>query len=216
MKIKGIKRTFFLFLIFTFIFNANVFSADTTNTSPAPYEEDEFPQGLKDLRRFEIIALGSMPFVTLDVNIAYSIGKPFVECMQTGNWSNYSFSNPLTASADYSSDEIKGVIWTAVGISVGIALTDYIINLVKRNKLQKAAYQNNKMNIYNITEDPDAIKLYNPFDIVPDEHTLPDLQDQQDSDEQNSDEKTLNETENATDSNSGEILQIETNQDGEN
>lgn len=169
MKIKGIKRTFFLFLIFTFIFNANVFSADTTNTSPAPYEDDEFPQGLKDLRRFEIIALGSMPFVTLDVNIAYAIGKPFYNCMQSGDWSNYTFTNPLTASADYSSDEIKGVIWTAVGISVGIAITDYIINLVKRNKLKKAAHQNNIINIYNITEDADAVKLENPFDVESDE-----------------------------------------------
>ncbi len=195
-------RTVVLILIFSTILNVNLFAADSTNTTPAPYEDDEFPQGLKDLRRFEIIAFGSMPFVTLDVNIAYAMGKPVFNCMQSGDWSNYTFTNPLTASAEYSSDEIKGVIWTAVGISVGIALTDYIINLVKRNKLKKSTYQNNTINIYNITNDEDAIKLENPFEFEP-----PELHETPEHMEHNSEENT------APDS---ETVPVEQNKSGEN
>jgi len=158
-----VKRIFSIFFLISVLSAYNIFAAE--NKTPAPYEDDEFPQALKDVRRFEIIALGSMPFVTLDVNIAYSLGKPVFDCMKSGNWSTYQFQNPLTASESYSADEIKGVIWTSIGISVGIALTDYIINLVRRNKEKKlSAYQNDTINIHNITEDPEALKLDNPYE----------------------------------------------------
>lgn len=160
-----LKRLFLGILFILFFSSVSFLTAQST--TPAPYEEDEFPQGLKDLRRFEIIALGSMPFVTLDVNFAYSLGKPVVNAISTGDWSSYSFKNPLTASANYSTDEIKGIIWTSIGISVGIALTDYIINLIHRNKIKRAEYLNQSIQIYNITEDEDAVKLENPA-VIPD------------------------------------------------
>ena len=154
-----IKHFFTAVLILFLIFPTFVHAEDTT---PVPYQADEFPQGLKDLRRFEIIALGSMPFVTLDVNIAYSIGKPIFSCMKTGDWSTYTFENPLTASSSYTTDEMKGIIWTSIGISVGIALTDYIINIVRRHKIQRAENYNQTISIYNITQDPDAVKIEPP------------------------------------------------------
>ena len=46
--------------------------ADTSSTTPEPYRDNEFPQFLKDARRFEIITLGALPFVTLDTTLAYS------------------------------------------------------------------------------------------------------------------------------------------------
>ena len=58
-------------LLFSLILNSTipVFSEDTT---PLEYDSSSMPQGLKDLRRFEIITLGSLPFVTLDAGIVYS------------------------------------------------------------------------------------------------------------------------------------------------
>ena len=58
-------------LFFSLILNSvmPVFSEDTT---PLEYDNSTMPQGLKDLRRFEIVTLGSIPFVTLDAGIVYS------------------------------------------------------------------------------------------------------------------------------------------------
>ena len=65
------KRLVSLVLISALFLNfaAPVFADDTT---PVPYDDKEFPQTLKDLRRFEIITLGALPFVTLDTTLVYS------------------------------------------------------------------------------------------------------------------------------------------------
>ena len=175
------KKLTYLFLII-FLFLPKCFYAADSSKTPLPYSDNEFPQGLKDLRRFEIIALGSMPFVTLDVNIAYSLGKPVFNCMQSGDWSNYSFQNPLTASSNYSKDEIAGVIWTSVGICVGIAITDYVINLIRRNNKKRALYSNQIINIYEVEVNPDAVKLDNPYDDFYDIENVEDNQDQEHQD----------------------------------
>ena len=63
-------------VFFSFIFNfcSPLFCEDTT---PKPYTDEEFSQVAKDIRRFEIITLGSMPFVTLDTMLVYSGIKYF-------------------------------------------------------------------------------------------------------------------------------------------
>jgi hypothetical protein len=65
------KKLIAKILIFSLLLNTAlpVFSEDTT---PKPYEDDELPQTLKDIRRFEIITIGALPFVTLDATLAYS------------------------------------------------------------------------------------------------------------------------------------------------
>ena len=67
------KRFAAKILIFSFLFNLTVpaFSADTS-TSPKPYDSEELPQTFKDIRRFEIITLGALPFVTLDTTLVFS------------------------------------------------------------------------------------------------------------------------------------------------
>ena len=59
-------------ILLCFSFCAHCFGADTT---PAPYSEGEFPQFLKDARRFEIITLGALPFVTIQTTLGYSTIK---------------------------------------------------------------------------------------------------------------------------------------------
>ena len=58
-------------LIFSLFFNIS-FPAFAADTTPKPYDNDELPQTMKDIRRFEIITLGALPFVTLDTTLAYS------------------------------------------------------------------------------------------------------------------------------------------------
>lgn len=147
------KSAFLKILIFSLFINAvsPVFAEDTT---PLPYDEDAMPQTLKDLRRFEIITLGALPFVTLDVGIAYSGIR----------WANNNFDanyspNPFAISS-YSTEEQMGMLLTSVGISVGIALTDYIINLVKRSKKKKRErLANSNIFITPLSEDKDAVLI---------------------------------------------------------
>ena len=141
------KKVFFL-TIFLFAVNNCFCQSNTNKTTPEPYNEDEFSQGLKDLRRFEIITLGAMPFITLDSAIVYNGYK-----YATGKAEKF---NPL-ATADYSQKEMEKIIITSLCVSAGIGLSDYIINLVKRHSIKKRQ----SLMDANITieENPDAVKI---------------------------------------------------------
>ncbi|WP_038073274.1 hypothetical protein [Treponema sp. C6A8] len=128
MKHTGILKI--LTVLFCLGLSANLFAEDHT---PEPYHDNEFPQVLKDIRRFEIITLGALPFVTLQTTLGYS-------CYQYVNhdFSAAYFPNPFAASS-YSQDEQIGILLTSLGICVGIGLTDLIIQLVKRSNAKKRA-----------------------------------------------------------------------------
>ena len=142
---KLFLTSFFLFCLCNGLFGQ---SKNTQDTSPAPYEEDEIPQGLKDLRRFEIITLGSMPFVTLDAAIVYNGYK-----YASGKSDKF---NPL-ATANYSPDEMKRIIITSLCVSAGIGLSDYIVRLIKRKSSQKK--EKEEKSSISIEENPRAVKI---------------------------------------------------------
>ncbi|MBO4533395.1 MAG: hypothetical protein J5726_06840 [Treponema sp.] len=121
------KKLFIAAVIFFALNQAFVFgqSNQSKSTEPKPYSSDEFSQALQDLRRFEIITLGSMPFVTMDTAIVFN-GIKFA----TGKTQTF---NPL-ATADYTPQEMKSVILTSLCISAGIGITDFVIQIIKRNK----------------------------------------------------------------------------------
>lgn len=119
-KTNMYKKTLCILIIFS------IFTLSFAQNTPKPYSDDEFSQTFKDIRRFEIITLGAIPFVTFDTIWIYS-------SIQAG-----SVTNPFTAKNNLSSDEIKTVILTSVGISLGIAITDLIINLIKRKKIDNS------------------------------------------------------------------------------
>lgn len=103
------------------------------STEPEPYEKTEFPQWLRDAGRFEIISLGSVPFVMLDVSLVYGLYK-----YASGKSSK--FVNPFASSNTddgFSKSEQKKILAVSFGIGAGIGLTDFIINFVKRRKAEK-------------------------------------------------------------------------------
>lgn len=120
-NIKFIKKIIVVILIFSQIMP--VFSSED-NKNPVNLN-DNIPQSLSDLRRFEIVTLGAMPFVTLDTMIVHS----GVKYLKTGV-----FVNPMSPTNGYSEKEVKQIILTSLGISVGIGITDFIVNIIKRNK----------------------------------------------------------------------------------
>lgn len=142
------KKLLFILLC---IFSLSINMVFAQNNTPLPYEKEEFPQGLQDLRRFEIISLGALPFVTLDTTLVYS----GIRYAQHGYDS--AFKPDIFSKSSFTSEEQRNLILTSVGISVGIGLTDYIIQLIKRSKTQKkdkTKYED--IHIYPIADDPDA------------------------------------------------------------
>lgn len=146
-----------LFLTLLLIPAMPLYAADEAqDTTPKEYDDKEFPQGLKDLRRFEIITLGSLPFVTLDTTLAYS----------TIRYAQHNFDSAyqpdIFSKSNFSQDEQKQIIATSICISVGIGLTDYIFQLIKRSsKKRQAARQKtyDDIAVVPIAEDPDATQI---------------------------------------------------------
>ena len=146
------KRNSFIskFLIVSIFLNIAMpsFAEDTT---PKPYDKEELPQTIKDIRRFEIITLGALPFVTIDTTLAYSTWR----YMQHDFDANYK-PDPFSASS-FSQEEQRNLILTSVGICIGIGLTDLIVQIIKRNyRKRKAQVNYDDISIVPISEDEEA------------------------------------------------------------
>ena len=146
MKKNFIAKILIVSILFNLCFP--IFSEDT---SPKPYEEDEFPQTLKDIRRFEIITLGALPFVTLDTTIVYS------NLRYAQNDFDSAYKPDIFSSSSFTQDEQKGIILTSLGICVGIGLSDLIVQLIKRSsKKRKQEINYDDIAVIPIAEDEDA------------------------------------------------------------
>ena len=108
------------------VFSPNLFADTSSSTTAVPYSDDEFPQWAKDLRRTEIITLGSLPFATLAVMLGY--GTYLYTTGQTTT-----FPNPLNKSSDaYTSDQQLQIFTISLSVSAILGLTDLTINLINR------------------------------------------------------------------------------------
>lgn len=118
------KKIISVLLIFSFLYMP-LFASDNKED----ISEEELPLWLQDVRRAEIVTLGSLPFTTMVVRMGYGAYNGFAN-------KDFSKMNPLT-SANYNQDEIKGILITSLSISMAVGLTDIIVNLIKRNKEKK-------------------------------------------------------------------------------
>ena len=115
----------FFFLLF-FISGVSAIYADQNNT-PEPYEEDEFPQWLKDLRRAEIIFFGSIPFSIFLSIEGYQFYRYFSHDMNS-DYAPWPFQS--SEAPAYTYEEQLIIIGTALIISGIIALADFIIGKI--------------------------------------------------------------------------------------
>ena len=135
-----------------------LFAEDTT---AKPYDDKEFPQTLKDIRRFEIITIGALPFVTLDTSLAYSTYR------YARNDFDSAYKPDIFSTSSYTQEEQKGIILTSVGICVGIGLTDLVVQIIKRSsKKRKVQVNYDDIAVIPISEDEDASVIPLPGDEV--------------------------------------------------
>lgn len=155
------------FIILLSLFMNLSFCAFAENVDNKTDNSEEIPQSLQDFRRLEIITLGAMPFVTLDVTLGYSMEQyteDLVKFNKNGRVGEKpTFPNPFKTSSNggYNDDEIKGIIITSLCISLGIGITDLIVRIIKRNRVQTKKNKS-KLNIITVENDPDAIKIEAP------------------------------------------------------
>ena len=137
-------------LIFSLFLNISLpaFAADTT---PKPYDNDELPQTMKDIRRFEIITLGALPFVTLDTTLAYSTWRYVQHDFDSA------YQPDIFAASSFSQEEQKNLILTSLGVCIGIGLTDLIVQIIRRSHKKRTTQINyDDISITPISEDEDA------------------------------------------------------------
>ena len=115
------------------LFTSFMFGAETKN--PEPYNKEEMPQTLQDLRRFEIITLGAMPFVMLDTTLGYSIYHSVRKDLDTDS---IKFKpTPFVGSLKFADDDTKKkaqekIFFISLGVSLGIGAADLAYRHIKR------------------------------------------------------------------------------------
>ena len=124
----------FFYILFFILFTSVVF-AQKVDRTPEPYGIDEFTTWQKDLRRFEILSFGALPFVSLLSFWGYDMIRA---AKNPGNPAYYPW--PLKRAdiaAPLTEKEQKNIFFTAMGLSVGVALIDYTARAIARRIKQK-------------------------------------------------------------------------------
>ena len=124
---RRIRLISFIMLIVSLVAMNPLGAEEKSSTTAEPYAENEFPQWSKNLRRTEIITLGSLPFTTLGVTFAFGAFEYF-------SGATSSFPNPFNKSTSYTGDEIKKIVGISLGVSAVIGITDLVINIVRQKK----------------------------------------------------------------------------------
>ncbi|MDR3172876.1 MAG: hypothetical protein LBU19_01380 [Treponema sp.] len=126
----------FVFLVFAVELSAQ----STGRISPQPFaagilpdtqSSSEFPLWARDLRRGEIVAFGSFPFTLFLSTFAVDSVRYF-QHSRDSKYRPWPFKGP--GAVEMSTDERKKTLLIAAAASVAIAVIDFTIVQVKRNK----------------------------------------------------------------------------------
>jgi len=119
-----IKKGLFLLMILSFC-SSLLYSQD--QEIAIPYKPDEFPQWTLDLRRAEIVTIGSFPLSFMFTAIIYDLTKS----------ASAGFDPTIPFGSSRSQEDIKNMLIISGGVSLAVGLTDFIIQQVKRSKKEK-------------------------------------------------------------------------------
>ena len=115
--------------------------------TPVPYTKEEFPLWQRELRRFEILSFGALPFVTLLSFWGYDMIRAAKHPKDPAYYP-WPLKQADKAVA-FTEKEQLGVFLTAAGISITIALIDITYRAIKRAVEKKRLERENAF-----SEDP--------------------------------------------------------------
>ena len=169
---NGLSRCIALMLCCSFMASFPLAAAEPTVTIE-PYTKEEFPGWLQDMRRAEIVSLGSLPFVTLGVTLGYSLYRYFSHDMNP----DY-FPNPFAKSssaAHLSTDEQLGILFTSLGVAAVVGITDFTISSIQRHKRNKAYQELNRGAVEIIPLEDESTEENVPLERIPEEDVSSEL-----------------------------------------
>ena len=138
---KHTKKIAFLIFFVSLFSVFPVYAEDTTvSRTPDPYGAEEFKQWQKDLRRFEIITFGALPFVSLLSFWAYDIGRSIAHKGDPA-YNPWPIKDAKIA-VKLTEKEQLGIFLTAVGISLVVAIIDLTYRSIKRANAKKLEEKN--------------------------------------------------------------------------
>ena len=138
---KHTKKIAFLIFFVSLFSVFPIYAEDTTvSRTPDPYGAEEFKQWQKDLRRFEIITFGALPFVSLLSFWAYDIGR-LIAHKGDPAYNPWPIQDAKIA-VKLTEKEQLGIFLTAVGISLGVAIIDLTYRSIKRANEKKLEEKN--------------------------------------------------------------------------
>ena len=138
---KHTKKIAFLIFFVSLFSVFPVYAEDTTvSRTPDPYGAEEFKQWQKDLRRFEIISFGALPFVSLLSFWAYDIGRSIAHKGDPA-YNPWPIKDAKIA-VKLTEKEQRNIFFTAVGISLGVAIIDLTYRSIKRANAKKLEEKN--------------------------------------------------------------------------
>ena len=144
---KHTKKIAFLIFFVSLFSVFPVYAEDTkVSKTPDPYGAEEFKQWQKDLRRFEIITFGALPFVSLLSFWAYDIGRSIAHKGDPA-YNPWPLKDAKIA-VKLTEKEQLGVFLTAVGISLGVAIIDITYRSIKRANAKKLEEKNEEPAIF--------------------------------------------------------------------
>lgn len=121
------KRSFLIFLIGALL-GTSFLSAQALPPQeplmPEEYDPEEFPLWAYDLRRYEVIAIGSYPITFFATSLIYDFSI----------YAANDFSPQYSMGSQRSSSDIGIIIGSAAAVSLVIATIDLIVNTSKRKK----------------------------------------------------------------------------------
>lgn len=90
-----------------------------TAGEPEPYDPDEFPRFARDLRRFEVISLGTIPLTLLFTSLGYRLYRVSTEDI---SWRD---------AGVFDADQRRRVLTIGLSLSAAVGVLDFILGRVE-------------------------------------------------------------------------------------
>ena len=134
---------------------ASIFTLNAQENASVQFDTTGLPQWAKDLRRAEIVAFGSFPFTML-----FSLTTVGTYRFINNNMdSRYAPLIPSAGAIPMNETEIIITISTAVALSIGISIADFIVVQYKRHRKAR--------NTENLPEEGTPIIIRKPIEENP-------------------------------------------------
>ncbi len=122
----------FFLLVFLLVFFASAGIGAQVLPPPDPvmpeeYDPEEFPLWTQDLRRFEVVTVGSFPITFFATSLVYDFSI----------YASKDFNPAYGMGSQRGNDDIAIIMGTAAAASVLVATVDLIINISRRKKAEE-------------------------------------------------------------------------------